>query len=244
MDTSKKQFKIRLGLFVAGGLALFIVAIFIIGKQKNLFDPVFELNTTFNNVSGLEVGNNVRFAGINVGVVDNIGMLNDSTVKVKMLIQKDVKQFIKTDCEVVIGSAGIIGDRILTITQGSLNAPLVKDGANLQSAEPVEMSAIMESLLVTADNAAIVSDQLLEVIVKLNSGQGIIGRLISDSLIGEDFSQTMENIKKSSQGLNENMNAAKENFLLKGYFRRKAQAEEDKKKEEEKAKKAAERDNK
>jgi len=234
MDTSKKQFKIRLGLFVAGGLALFVIAIFIIGKQKNLFNPVFELNTTFNNVSGLEVGNNVRFAGINVGVVDNIGILNDSTVKVSMLIRKDVKQFIKTDCEVAIGSAGIIGDRILTITQGSVNAPLAKDGTMLKSIEPVEMSAIMESLMVTADNAAIVSDQLLEVMVKVNSGQGIIGRLINDSTIGEDFSQTMENIKKSTRGLDENMDAAKENFLLKGYFRRKAQAEEDKKKEEEK----------
>ena len=53
METHTQKFKIRLGLFIAGGLALFVIAIFIIGKQKNLFNPVFKLTTTFYNVSGL-----------------------------------------------------------------------------------------------------------------------------------------------------------------------------------------------
>ena len=98
METHTQKFKIRLGLFVAGGLALFVIAIFIIGKQKNLFNPVFKLTTTFYNVSGLQVGNNIRFSGINVGTVDNIRIINDSTVKVEMSIKKNVNQFIKSDC--------------------------------------------------------------------------------------------------------------------------------------------------
>jgi len=112
METHTQKFKIRLGLFIAGGLALFVFAIFIIGKQKNLFNPVFKLTTTFYNVSGLQVGNNIRFSGINVGTVDNIVIINDSTVKVDMLVKKDVRQFIKSDCEVAIGSEGLIGDRL------------------------------------------------------------------------------------------------------------------------------------
>src|SRR5665647_1911593 len=92
MDTSTPQFKVRLGMFVAGGLALFVLAIFIIGKQKNLFNPVYKLTTTFYNVSGLQVGNNIRFSGIIVGTVNNIVIINDSTVKVDMLIKKEVKQ--------------------------------------------------------------------------------------------------------------------------------------------------------
>ena len=56
---------------------IFVFAIFLIGKQKNLFNPVFKLTTTFNNISGLQVGNNIRFSGINVGTVDNINIIND-----------------------------------------------------------------------------------------------------------------------------------------------------------------------
>jgi len=234
MDTHSQKFKIRLGLFIAGGLALFVLAIFIIGKQKNLFDPVFKLNTTFYSVSGLEVGSNIRFSGINVGTVDNIKIINDSTVRVDMLIKKDVQQFIKTDCEATIGSSGIIGDRILIITQGSNDGKIVKDGQKIISTEPVETDAIMASLKITADNVAIISDQLAEIMININSGNGTLGRLIQDSTIAENINSTIINLKKSSQGLDENMNAAKENFLLKKYFKRKEKEAKDKKDDAEK----------
>ena len=224
MNTQTQKFKIRLGLFIAGGLALFIIAIFIIGKQKNLFDPVFKLTTTFYNVSGLQVGSNIRFSGINVGTVDNISIINDSTVRVDMLIKKSVQKFIKTDCEAGIGSAGIIGDRILIITQGSSDAPMVKDGQNIESKEPTETDAIMASLKVTADNAAIISDQLAEIASKVNKGNGTLWKLIQDSTMANNISQTIVSLRKSSKGLDENMDAAKHNFLLRGFFKDKEKA--------------------
>jgi len=232
MDTHTQKFKIRLGLFIAGGLALFVFAIFIIGKQKNLFNPVFKLTTTFYNVSGLQVGNNIRFSGITVGTVDRIRIINDSTVRVDMLVRKEVKKFIKSDCEVAIGSSGLIGDKLLIITQGNSDAPVVKEGQQLASAEPVELDAIMSNLQVT-------SEQLAEIMFNINNGNGTLGRLIKDSTIANDFSQTMINIKTSSKGFSENMDAAKHNFLLKGYFNKKKAAEEQKKKDAE-DKKAAE----
>jgi phospholipid/cholesterol/gamma-HCH transport system substrate-binding protein len=226
MEKHSIKFKVRLGLFIAGGLMIFIVAVFIIGRQKNLFVPVFKLNTTFYNVSGLQVGNNIRFSGINVGTVDNITIINDSTVQVDMLIQKNVQKFIKADCEATIGSAGLIGDRILIISQGSSGAVTAKDGQKIASKEPVEPDAIMASLQVTADNAAIVSLQLAGIMTKVNSGNGTLGRFIQDSTIAENINQTIVNLKKSSKGLDENMNAAKENFLFRGYYKRKEKAAE------------------
>ncbi len=241
MDKNSPKFKVRLGLFIAGGLTLFVLAIFIIGKQKNLFNPVFKLTSTFYNVSGLQVGNNVRFSGINVGTVDKISIINDSMVRVDMLVKKEINQFIKSDCEVAIGSEGIIGDRLLVITQGTNDASIAKEGQELLSNEPVETDAIMASLEVTAGNAEIVSHQLAEIMLKINSGNGTLGRLIQDSTIAENINQTIVNLKKSSKGLDENMNAAKENFLLKGYFTKKERAAaklkaEQQKKEEEKKK--------
>jgi len=231
MDAHTQKFKVRLGLFVTGGLALFVITVFIIGKQKNLFNPVFNLTTTFYNVSGLQVGNNIRFSGINVGTVDNISIINDSTVKVNMVIRKNVKQFIKSDCEVAIGSEGIIGDRLLIITQGSTNASEVKDGQHLSSIEPVETDAIMASLKVTASNTEIITQQLAEIMLKINNGNGTLGRLLQDSTMAENFNMTMMNLKNSSRGLNENMEAVKSNILLKGYFNKRTKAAEKKKKD-------------
>jgi phospholipid/cholesterol/gamma-HCH transport system substrate-binding protein len=226
METHTTKFKVRLGLFITGGLLIFVVAVFIIGRQKNLFTPVYKLTTTFYNVSGLQVGNSIHFSGINVGTVDNIKIINDTTVQVDMLIQKNVQKFIKSDCQAAIGSAGLIGDRILVITQGSSDAVPAKNGQQILSKEPVEPDAIMASLQITADNAAVVSFQLAQIMTKVNSGSGTLGRFIQDSTIAENINQTIMNLKKSSKGLNENMNAAKENFLFRGYYKRKEKAAE------------------
>jgi len=146
-------------------------------------------------------------------------------VKVNMLIKKDVWQFIKTDCKVTIGSEGIIGDKLIIISQGLTDAPLAKDGQQLRSSEPVETDAIMKSLLVTAKNAEVITSQLAQIMVKINKGDGTLGRLIQDKTLASNLNKTMVNLKESSKGLDENMKAVKHNFLLKGYFKRKAKKE-------------------
>ncbi len=237
MDTHTQKFKIRLGLFVAGGLALFVIAVFIIGKQKNLFNPVFKITSTFHNVGGLQIGNNVRFSGINVGTVDNIVIINDSTVRTDLIIKEEVRKFIKSDCKVAIGSEGVIGDKLVTISQGSAEAPLVKEGQQLRSSEPVETDAIMAGLRVTVGNAEVITQQLAEIMTKINTGKGTLGRLIQDKTLAENLNKTVLNLKKSSKSLDENMTAAKHNFFLKGYFNKKAKKAAQKKED---AKKAAE----
>lgn len=211
MDTHTEKFKVRLGLFIIGGVALFVLAIFIIGKQQNLFNPVFKLSATFRNVSGLQVGNNVRFTGINVGTVDNIKIINDTTVRVEMLVKKNVQPFIKADCEVAIGSEGLIGDRLLTISYGSPDAPIATDGQQLASKEPVETDAIMASLQKTSVNVEIITLQLAEVMTTINSRKGTLGRLIQDTVIAENINLTIENFKNSSEGLDETTELTKDN---------------------------------
>lgn len=222
MNVHTEKFKIRLGLFVLGGMLLFVAAIFIIGKQNYLFDPVIKVSTNFYNVSGLQVGNNVRFSGINVGTVDDIRIINDSTVKVDMMIQQTMQRFIKADAKVSIGSDGLIGDRILLITQGSVGSPMVEDGQFLSSIEPIETDDILAGIYVSVLNAEIITRELADMLMKVNSGQGALGRLMQDTTMADNISKTIENLKSSSKGLDENMHAVKDNFLLRGHFRRKA----------------------
>ena len=83
----------------------------------------------------------------------------------------------------------------------------------------------MQSLQKTAAQTEIASNQLGEVMVKINSGQGTLGMLIQDTTTSGDLTETILNLKESSIGLNENMEALKHNFLFRGYFRRKAKEE-------------------
>ncbi|RZJ68285.1 MAG: MCE family protein [Flavobacterium sp.] len=240
MNAKSANFKVRLGLFVSVGILLFFLAIFFIGKQKNLFDPVFQLTTNFRNVSGLQVGNTVRFSGINVGTVDNIRIVNDTTVRVDMLIKNDVREFIKTDSEAGIGSEGIIGDRVVVVSSGSVSGKKVKDGQVIASSEPTETDAIIQSLSITADNAAVATDEITQILAKINGGQGTLGRLIQDTTMATNIDKTILNLRTSTKKLDQNMDAAKDNFLLRGYFKKQEKAKKEKAEKEAKAREEAE----
>lgn len=231
MNTNTAQFKVRLGLFVVIGFIIFALGIFLIGRQKHLFDPIFKLTTTFYNISGLQVGKNVRFSGIDVGTVDNINIINDSTVRVDMIVKKSIQPYIKSDCQATIGSEGIIGDKILIITQGSSMAKTVKDGQYIKSVEPVEMESIIRSLNSTAQNAEVISQQLIEVMDEINHGNGTIGRLIRDPQIANELKQSIVNLKESGDGISNTMEAVNKSFLFKGYFKKKAEKAKESKQE-------------
>jgi phospholipid/cholesterol/gamma-HCH transport system substrate-binding protein len=213
MENHTPGYKARLGMFIVGGIAIFVIAIFIIGKQQHLFNPVFKITTDFRNISGLQAGNNIRFSGIEVGIVDNIKIINDSTVQVELLIRRNVQQFIKADSYASIGSSGIIGDKIIIITQGSTAASMAEDGQHILSKEPLETDDIMKSLKTTAESAEIITMQLAEIMTNINNGQGMLGRLISDSTIAENVNLTIENFRKSSEGLDETIEITKENVF-------------------------------
>lgn len=220
MEKSPK-YKLRLGLFILLGFALFVIAIFWIGRQQNLFNPTFKLTADFGDVSGLQVGNNIRFSGINVGTVDAIQIMNDTTVRVFMQVDKDVQPFIKSDSYAAIGSEGLIGDRVIVISQGSMSATSVRNGDHLMAMDPVDMDQLMATLQVTGENAAVITDQLAEIMYKINNGEGSLSKLLEDKSIANSLEQTMQNLQQGTKGFSDNMEAAKNSFLLRGYFKKK-----------------------
>jgi phospholipid/cholesterol/gamma-HCH transport system substrate-binding protein len=220
--------KMKTGALALTGLILLVVTIFIIGNQKNLFANTFDLQVKYRNVSGLQSGNFVRLTGINVGTVESVRILNDSTVNVVLAIQKSVQKFIRRDAYATIGSDGLMGDKIVLIEHGSDTAAIVKNGDYIGGNEPVEMSSILARMGDIADNASILTENLAEVMYKVNNGQGSFGRLLNSDQLARKLEgtvastqQTVETIQKGAQGFTDNMEAAKHNFLLRGFFKKK-----------------------
>ena len=227
----------KLGLFVSMGLVLFAAAIYLIGKQKNMFGNVFRVQAVFKNVNGLKEGNNIRFSGINVGTIDNIAIVTDTSVIVDMILKDKVKKFIKKDAIASISSDGLMGDKVLVISPGSFDEKHIEENDLLRTHNPVGTEEILASVKVTAENAEIITDQLASIFYKINNGKGALSKLISDPEMARNLDNTMENLEAGSKGMSENMEAAKSNILLRGYFKKKKREEEKKKKELEEKKK-------
>ncbi|MES2810070.1 MAG: MlaD family protein [Bacteroidota bacterium] len=244
--------KVRIGLFTFIGLLVLIAAVFFIGNQKSLFSATFKLNGVFNNVNGLQVGNNVRFAGINVGVVDNIAITNDTAVNVTVTIEKEVKKFIKKDARMSIGSDGLMGDKLIVLMPGGANTTeMVEDGDKIGSVNPIDMDKMIGKFTKMADNAGTLIENLSQVVAKVNNGQGSIGRLLNSDKMAREMESTisqakstMKTVHKTTNTLNEDLKAAQSNFLLKGFFKKKEKAKQDslKKIQEAKEKAAKERE--
>ena len=83
----KTKKALRLGIFVASAVILFIVAIYLIGSKQNLFSSTTDIHASFKDIRGLMTGNIVRFAGINIGTVKDIQLVADSSVIVTMTIR-------------------------------------------------------------------------------------------------------------------------------------------------------------
>ena len=107
--------KLRLGLFVTIGTVLFVSAVYLIGQRETMFKKTFIISSYFQNVNGLQRGNNVRFSGIDIGTVKAISMINDSTIQVDMNIQEDITAHIKKNAIATIGSDGLVGNMIVNI---------------------------------------------------------------------------------------------------------------------------------
>lgn len=222
----------KLGMFVTIGLLLFIMAVYFIGKQQNLFGSTFHITSQFKTVSGLEVGNNVRFSGINVGTVEQIQLKNDSTVVVVLVMKEEVRKFIKTDATASIGSDGLMGDKVLTISPGAKSKKVIEDNGQIASVDGIEMQDLMKSVKKSVDNVGIISEELAIFSHSMNNGNGALARLVKDDKMANSVSNTLSNLETGTKGFSENMEAAKSNFLFRGYF---------KKKEKEKKEKAEER---
>ncbi|KAF2511466.1 MCE family protein [Flavobacterium zhairuonense] len=234
----------KLGMFVSVGLLLFIMAIYFIGKQKNLFGQTFHISSKFKTVSGLEVGNNVRFSGINIGTVEEIRIINDSSVIVSMVIKDEVRKFIKTDARAGIGSDGLMGDKVLTISPGAKSNKIIEDNGVIASIDGIEMNDIMKSVKKSVDNVGVISEELAIFSHSMNNGNGALARLVRDDKMANSVTNTLSNLENGTKGFSENMEAAKSNFLFRGYFKKKEKEkakkqEEIKEKQEEQQEKAA-----
>ncbi|MBF4516654.1 MCE family protein [Flavobacterium sp. ANB] len=231
----------KLGMFVTVGSLLFIIAIYFIGKQKNLFGSTFHITSQFKTVSGLEVGNNVRFSGINIGTVEEIRLINDSSVVVSMVIKDDVREFIKTDARASIGSDGLMGDKVLTISPGVKSQKIVENNGAIASVNGIEMADLMKSVKKSVDNVGVISDELAIFSHSMNNGNGALARLVRDEKMANSVSNTLNNLESGTKGFSQNMEAAKSNFLFKGYYKKK---EKEKKKKEEELKEKKEEEQK
>lgn len=204
---------VKLGIFVLAGLVLLIVALYALGKNRNLFGTQFELKTRFRDVNGLLVGNNVRFSGIDVGSVRSVTILNDTTIEVVMNVDRKMKSFIRVNAVASLGTDGLIGNRVINIAPADASAPFVTGGELLPSRGEVNTQQMLQTLSRTNESVAVIADELLVTIQRINNSAQLT-RLLSDESLGNNLKASLLNLNRATANAALLMDNANATLLL------------------------------
>ena len=191
MASSKK---VRVGIFVVVGTIILVGALYFIGSRQHIFSRNIELYAVFDNVSGLQIGNNVRYSGINVGTVTKIEMTEVGKITIEMKVEEESAKFIKKNAVATISSDGLVGSMVVNIVPGKdVETVGVVRGDFIQSAKNVGIDEMLSTLDKTSADLLKITNQILE-------GRGTIGTLISDTILAQNIQQTILELKKTSEG--------------------------------------------
>ena len=191
---------VKLGVFVLAGLLFLVVLLFLIGRNKNLFGSIYVLKSRFSNVQGLVAGNNVRFAGIQVGTVKSIDIISDTVVEVSMHINTNMKDVIKSNALVTIGTDGIVGNKVVNIVSGSGPSSPAPAESLLSARETVSAEDMLNTLGKSNQDLSVITEELKRTIQRINNSKALWDVLNSESLY-PDLKASLENIRQSTAGL-------------------------------------------
>ena len=200
MGKSNSQ-RIKVGVFVVVGTILLIAALYYIGKQQHLFSSTIDLYADFENANGLQVGNNVRYSGINVGTVSDIEMKKAGQIIIRMSVEEKLAYFMKTSDVASISSDGLVGSMVVNVSPGEDQlAPKVVTGDTIQSHTKLGMDDMLTTLDTTNKNAALLSADLLKITHEILQGKGSMGLLLNDTIFANDILQTVVELRNTTKG--------------------------------------------
>lgn len=184
----------RLGLVVLLGLLSAIGFMFVIGSQNSLFANTFAVRANFNQVAGLQSGASVFYNGIQVGRVEAVRLPSapGEPITVRMAIDEKARPLIREDSRALIQTDGLVGNVIVSLTDGSPGRPQVADNGQIQGVDPFALSEVSERLFASVSRFDSVTVQLAGIMTDVRTGEGTLGRFLYDERLYESTVATAE----------------------------------------------------
>ena len=188
---------VKLGIFIIAGLLLLIIGLYMIGRDSNLFSKNYVLKARFENVQGLTPGNNIRYAGIQVGTVKKVAIINDTSIEVTMLIEKEMKQFIRVNDVVSISTDGLMGNKLLQITPSKDGSAFAISGDVLRTKKLISTDAMLELLNRTNQNVAVISEDLKNTVQRINNSKAL-WQVLDNEALPKNIFKSVSNIRSAT----------------------------------------------
>jgi phospholipid/cholesterol/gamma-HCH transport system substrate-binding protein len=183
MSKSPNKRGVIVGLFIFIGLILLVTGILIVGNLHETFKKKTEVVTLFDDVSGLQIGNNIWFSGVKIGTVTSLKFYADRKVKVMMKVEDKAISYIHKDAFVKLSTDGLIGNKILVIYGGTSRSPQITEGDTLRVEKTFTSEDMINTLQENNKNLLEITNDFKLISHKLASGEGTVGKLLNNNAL-------------------------------------------------------------
>lgn len=202
----------KVGLVVLAGVALLTYMTFTVGGWRFGTPKGYRLYAEFDTVAGLDLKSPVKLAGVEVGRVEDISLI-DNRARVTLRIRPDVK--IRRGAQAALRATGLLGERYLEIIPGQPEEGFLTEGDMIEHTEKAaDLDRLIHQISSIAEDVKAVSASLREALGTKEGEQSIkeivanirdLSRNLSNTIKNnqDNFSTAIANIKEFSQNLKE-----------------------------------------
>jgi len=198
MSESPSRRAVLVGFFVLLGIIFFVAGILMVGNLHETFKKKMEVISLFDDVNGLQKGNNVWFSGVKVGTVSSLHFYGKSQVEVRIKIDTKTQQYIRRDAMVKISSDGIIGNKILIIYGGTATSQMIQEGDTLGVEKTFSTEDMINTLQENNKNFLTITEDFKVISKGLVAGEGTIGKLLKDDAVYANINATTASLQLAS----------------------------------------------
>lgn len=201
MRSSSGSRAVIVGIFTLLGVAILAITILTLGSQRKTFTESIVVKSFFQNVNGLQKGNNIWFTGVKVGTIRSVNIIESGLVEVKMNIDEVAKKFIHSDAHAKLSSDGLIGNKIVEIYGGTASNPTLKDGDILQADKLFSTDELMNTLSKNNDNLLAITGNLKTITSQIADGKGTLGKFLNDETLANQINLIAASLNKSAANI-------------------------------------------
>ncbi len=201
MENQDIKRNIKLGVFVLGGVIIFLGSIFYLGREGNLFNKTFAVSAIFKNVEGLKEGDNVWLSGVKIGIVKRVEIVSEGKVIVALSLKDKQNEFLKKNATAFVGSDGLVGNKIVVIRPGTADQ-IIQENDTINSLSPADTQELFNIAKEVGMNTRSITDDLKLISARLHEGEGIFGELLHEGPISKDLRQTIAGLKNTGESVN------------------------------------------
>jgi phospholipid/cholesterol/gamma-HCH transport system substrate-binding protein len=197
------------GLTVIFSTVVLAILVFLISGTTGLFTPTLRLACYVDNASGLRTGAPVRLQSVDIGNVESIRIVNHKDasgtnvpVEILMKVNAKFRPFIHTDSQVLLTTAGVLGETFIDIDSTLARGAVVSNNSELPSRDVPDIQDVVRASQGTLQNVSTLVNRLDHIVSAVENQQGSVGKLIYDKQLYNNLNSSVAQVNAMLNDIN------------------------------------------